>query len=350
MPNEAGARVCTGCGAALAPAAESAPPPSQGLGRLGPYRLVEKLGEGGMGVVYRAQDERLGREVAVKVLHPTLVRDENLRARFRREAQVHAKILHPNVVTLLTVYEEADTMALVMEYVRGRNLRAWMRAHQPGLDEILHLADGMLAGLAAAHAIGVVHRDFKPANVLITDEGVVKIMDFGLAKPARLEKDLTQAGAIVGSYRYMAPEQIRGEHVDARTDLYAFGIVLYEMCTGSVPFDARGRGSEFIIMEKQVREPPEPPSARNPAVPPPLEHLILSLLAKNPEDRPASAEAVRRALRQVRHLLAHREIASARAHLPPPDHEPSNWEIFVGLVKALARKLGLGKETRGRDS
>ena len=341
MPNEPHARVCAGCGAELGEARASS------LGRLGPYRFLEKLGEGGMGVVYRALDERLGREVAVKVLHPALVRDASLRERFRREAQVHAKIIHPNVVTLLTVYEEGEAMALVMEYVRGRNLKSWMRVHRPGLLQVLELADGMLAGLAAAHALGVVHRDFKPANVLVTDEGVVKIMDFGLAKPmTRVEGDLTHAGAIVGSFRYMAPEQIQGEPVDARTDLYAFGIVLYEMCTGTVPFDAKGRGSEFAIMEKQVREPPEPPSRRNPAIPAALESLILSLLAKRPEDRPASAEDVRRTLRRIQHMIAQREIAQARAHLPPPDHAPSNWEIFVGLIKAFARKLGW----RGRDA
>ncbi len=337
MPNDEGAASCAGCGARLPPSGEA----RQGLGRLGPYRFVEKVGEGGMGVVYRAFDERLGREVAVKVLHPALVRDETLRERFRREAQVHAKVIHPNVVTLLTVYEEDDAMALVMEYVRGRNLRSWMRARRPGLLEVLQLADGMLAGLAAAHALGVVHRDLKPANVLVTDDGTVKIMDFGLAKPAtRLEQDLTHSGAIVGSFRYMAPEQIRGEAVDARTDLYAFGVVLYEMCTGSVPFDAKGRGSEFEIMEKQVREPPPPPSQRNPDIPPALEGLILSLLAKRPEDRPASAEDVRQTLRRIQHMIAQREIAHARAQLPPPDHEPSNWEILVGLVRALARKLG----------
>jgi len=322
--------------------APSSPRADEVAGRLGPYRLLEKLGEGGMGVVWRAFDERLGREVALKVLHPELLRDSALRERFRREAQMHAKILHPNVVTLLTVYEEGETMALVMEMVRGINLREWLRHRRKGLrlGEVLAIADAILAGLEAAHALGVVHRDLKPANVLITDDGQVKLMDFGLAKPQRdPSKDLTSSGAIVGSFRYMAPEQILGKPVDARTDLYAFGILLYEMCTGRVPFDASGKGSEYVIMEQQVHQAPVPPSKYQPGIPAALESLILHLLAKKPEDRPPSASAVRATLQRIRHMLAQRAIADLRMRMPPPGKEMSNWEIAKGLLLALWRKL-----------
>ncbi|MDX8401177.1 MAG: serine/threonine-protein kinase [Mariprofundaceae bacterium] len=334
-----GGGFCANCGAAIGPV-------SGALGRLGQYVLDEKIGEGGMGIVYRAHDEKLGREVAIKVLHPHLLKHENLKERFRREARMHAKLIHPNIVTLLSLYEDKEHMALVMEMVRGINLREWLRKRQGRLrlGEILAIADAILAGLEAAHTLGVVHRDLKPANVLITDDGQVKLMDFGLAKPEHdPRKDLTHSGAIVGSFRYMAPEQILGEPVDARTDLYAFGILLYEMCTGRVPFDASGKGSEFVIMEQQVRKMPEPPSRYQPKIPPALESLIMHLLAKKPEDRPPSATAVRTTLQRIRHMLSQRAIADVRMRMPPPGKKMSNWEIAKGLVLALLRKLGLGR-------
>ncbi len=332
---------CEGCGAALNSASARAQAKAE-QGMLGPYRLLEKIGEGGMGVVWRAEDTRLGREVALKVLHPQWLRDPALKERFRREAQVHAKIQHPNIVTLYTLYEEGETMALVMEMVHGKNLREYVRERgKLTLGEVFALADAILKGLEAAHQLGVVHRDLKPANVLITARGEVKIMDFGLAKPEQADTELTQSGAIVGSYRYMAPEQILGEAVTPRTDLYAFGVMLYELCTGRLPFDASGRGGEFRIMEHHVRTPPTPPRTYNPDLPPALEALILKLLAKSPEERPASAEEVRRELIRIRHMLTQRELGKARAHLPPPGKKLSNWEILKGLWRAFLRKLGL---------
>ncbi len=288
---------CRHCGVALL-GGDQAP-------RIGPYRLEAKLGEGGMGVVYRATDEKLHREVAIKILHPHLLRQQDLMERFRREARMHARIIHPNIVTLLSLYEDGEHMALVMEMVHGQNLRDYLRQNpRPPLLDVIRITEAICAGLDAAHKLGVVHRDLKPANVLLATDGAIKLMDFGLAKPERGEEDLTQSGATVGSFRYMAPEQILNQPVDARTDLYALGILMYQMTTGTLPFTASSEGGgEFEIMEKQVRQMPEPPHKLNPSLPRAMSELIMSLLAKDPEDRPASCEVVREALADIARRL-----------------------------------------------
>jgi len=282
--------------------------------RLGQYVLLAKIGEGGMGVVYRARDESLDREVAIKVLHPHLLKQENLKERFRREARVHGKVQHPNIVTLLSLYEDDEYMALVMEMVHGQNLRQFLR-DKPTLSllDVLNIADEILVGLEASHQVDVIHRDIKPSNVLLTDDGKIKLMDFGLAKPQSGEDDLTKSGATVGSFRYMSPEQILNQQVDIRTDLYSFGIVLYEMCTGQLPFDAAGDGAaEFEIMEKQVREEPVEPRKLNRSLPKELSELILSLLSKRPDDRPASCAEVRAALKRIKQAPSARDAAALK--------------------------------------
>ncbi len=264
------------------------------LTSLGPYSIESRLGQGGMGIVYLATDKNLGRPVAIKVLHPHLLKHENLKQRFRREARMHAKLMHPNIVTLLSLYEDDTYMALVMEVVKGDDLKAFLRKN-PNLSikKKLKLAIEILKGLEAAHEFGMVHRDLKPANVLVSDKGEVKLLDFGLAKPEQGGEDLTQSGATVGSFRYMAPEQIMNNPLDARTDLYAFGILLFYMLIGKLPFDATGSGGEFEIMEKQVREPAPRPHEVNASIPLPVSNLILKLLEKNKTHRPKSASEVR---------------------------------------------------------
>jgi len=308
---------------------------------LGQYRLNAKLGEGGMGVVYQAMDEKLHREVAVKVLHPHLLQNENLKERFRREARMHAKLMHPNVVTLLSIYEDGEHMALVMEMVHGRNLKEHIKKN-PNLSlvDLVKISDSILAGLESAHHLGMVHRDLKPANVLISDEGAVKLMDFGLAKPERGDDDLTQSGATVGSFRYMAPEQILNQPVDARTDLYAFGILLYQVCTGKLPFDASASGGgEFEIMEKQVREEPVAPHELVPSLPMPLSDLILLLLEKTPADRPADCAAVRKML----HAMLKTDSSDQRlqsVRMPTRQaNDDSSSDIAKGLLRALWQSL-----------
>jgi len=307
---------------------------------LGQYRLDAKLGEGGMGIVYQATDEKLHREVAVKVLHPHLLQNENLKERFRREARMHAKLMHPNVVTLLSLYEDGEHMALVMEMVHGKNLKEYLKVHPAlSLVELVKICDAILSGLEAAHLLGMVHRDLKPANVLLSSDGSVKLMDFGLAKPKKGDDDLTQSGATVGSFRYMAPEQILNQPVDARTDLYAFGILLYQVCTGKLPFDATaGGGGEFEIMEKQVRENPPAPHLLVPSLPPALSDLIMRLLSKNPADRPMDCKEVRDDL----HALLRQESRDPGRAIRLPSrmaNDDSNAQIAKGLLLALFRKV-----------
>ena len=308
--------------------------------QLGPYRLIEQLGAGGMGTVYRAEDSNLGREVAVKVLHPHLLSNDELKARFAREARLHASINHPNIVTLYSLHEENGELALIMEMVHGRNLREYLGAPRPlTMDHLLHIAIAILKGLAAAHDKGLVHRDLKPANILIADDGQVKIMDFGLAKQhGNHEDDLTQSGAVVGSYRYMAPEQIMHEEVDARTDLYAFGIVLFRMLTGVLPFDSSGSsGGEFEIMEKQVRGEPPSPLELNPAIPHALNHLLLRLLAKKPDDRPQNCAEVINRLEQILQGGDDTHITVISAPSRHQDHT-SAITIASGLLTAAGTK------------
>lgn len=279
---------CKSCGTLLSGGA-SAP-------QLGHYRLVEKIGEGGIGAVYLAFDEENSREVAFKVLHGNLLQDKNHLTRFRREAYLQSQLNHPNTVRLLAVYEDGHNLGLVMEMLRGCELKAYL--HHRGVlsgPEIHYLAGAILSGLEVAHEKGIVHRDLKPSNIFLTDNGGVKIMDFGTAKLQTVRSDLTKAGGAIGSYYYMAPEQITGGEVDERTDLYALGIILYQLATGELPFTGK-MGGEFEIMEKQVRQAPEPPDEINPDIPAVLTSVIMTMLEKNPDNRFASCASVRQAL------------------------------------------------------
>jgi len=216
--------------------------------RLGAYEIVAPLGAGGMGEVYRARDTRLGREVALKVLPADVAADAEHLARFEREARTVAALNHPNIVMLHSIEEHAGTRFLTMELIEGRTLATLVAPGGLPLARVLELAVPLADALVAAHDKGIVHRDLKPANVMVTADGRVKVLDFGLAKLTRVAPDLvatqastlasptTTGGEVLGTVPYMAPEQIRGEIVDARTDLFAFGVVLYELAGGRRPF------------------------------------------------------------------------------------------------------------------
>gem|GEM_PF-3100857 len=311
--------------------------------KLGPYTITSRLGQGGMGIVYEAMDDNLGRKVAIKVLHPHLLRHENLKARFRREARRHAKLMHPNIVTLLSLYEDEEHMALVMEMVEGIDLKAYLKKNpQLSLEIKLNIALDILSGLEAPHQFGMVHRDLKPANVLVSNQGEVKLLDFGLAKPEEGEDDLTQSGATVGSFRYMSPEQILNQAIDSRTDLYAFGILLYFMLVGKLPFDATSNGGEFEIMEKQVREPAPTPCVENPDIPTEISDLILSLLEKNKNNRPRDAATVRSIIKNIRTNIRERRKHPKHENKQPvrtPGRAPSNAEVAQQWIHLAKRKL-----------
>src|SRR3954447_3616975 len=266
----------------------------------GRYELHRRLARGGMADVFLARDQLLDRPVAVKVLFPEYAADPNFVERFRREAQSAANLNHPNIVSVYDWGQEQGTYFIVMEYVEGRSLADIIRTEGPlHPQRAAEVASDVAAALGFAHRNGVVHRDVKPGNVLISPTGQVKGADFGIARAlgADPESNLTQAGSVMGTATYFAPEQAQGLPLDPRSDLYSLGVVLYEMVTGRPPF---GGESPVAIAYKHVQEQPAPPTQVNANVPADLEAIILKLLAKNPAARYASADDLRADLRRFR--------------------------------------------------
>jgi serine/threonine protein kinase len=264
---------------------------------LGRYEVGRLLGAGGMAEVYEGLDRLLARRVAIKVLLAQYAHDPAFLARFRREAQSAASLSHPNIVGVFDTGSEGDTWFIVMEYVDGRTLKDVIRAEGPLYwSRAAEVAADVAGALAVAHARGIVHRDVKPGNVMLTTDGKVKVMDFGIAR-ATAVPSITQTAAVVGTAQYIAPEQAQGLEVDARTDVYALGCCLYEMVTGQVPFTGP---TPVAIAYRHVREDPTPPRALNPDVPVSLERVCLKAMAKPPEDRYQTAVDFQRDLERVR--------------------------------------------------
>ncbi|MDT8071199.1 MAG: protein kinase, partial [Terriglobia bacterium] len=287
--------------------------------RLGPYEIVSPLGAGGMGEVYCARDTRLDRTVAVKVLPSNLSDNPDLKQRFEREAKVISSLNHPHVCTLFDVGEHEGIVYLVMEHLEGETLADRLIRGPLKINEALELASDIAEALDKAHHAGIIHRDLKPANIMLTRSGA-KLMDFGLAKPALAlatgatgaispstptmslqalsapASPLTQKGAIVGTFQYMAPEVLQGAEADARSDIFSFGCVLYEMVTGRRAFEGKSQLSvATAILEKEI----EPITSENPNVPPVLAQIISTCLAKNPDERFACSHDVNLQLRSV---------------------------------------------------
>ncbi len=268
---------------------------------LGHYRILEKIGAGGMGVVYRAHDERLDRDVALKVLPAGSLTDESARKRFRKEALALAKLSHANIAPIYDFDTQDGTDFLVMERVGGQSLAQRLAAGSLAEKEVATLGAQIAAALEEAHDQGIIHRDLKPANVLLTPKGQAKVLDFGLAKLLRpvsstTTESFTETQATAGTLPYMAPEQLRGETADARTDLFAAGIVLYEMSTGQRPF------REAIVSrltDAILHQPPVPPRALNARISSELERIILKCLEKEPENRYQSAKELGVDLRRL---------------------------------------------------
>jgi serine/threonine protein kinase/DNA-binding CsgD family transcriptional regulator len=258
------------------------------------YRLVERLGEGSMGIVYRAHDETLDRHVAIKFLLPERIGSGEASARFLREARAVARLSHPNIMTLYDVGREGEWHYLVLEHIPGQDLHALMVESGGPLPvrEALHAIRGALEALAYAHAQGIVHRDVKPENIMVTPDGQVKVTDFGLAL-ARGDVRLTREGIIVGTVLYLAPEVVAGRPADGRADLYAVGAVLYELLTGRPPFAS---DDPAAIFSQILNAPVTPPRAFDLSIPAEVERVILKLLAKDPAERCASAEEALAAL------------------------------------------------------
>jgi tRNA A-37 threonylcarbamoyl transferase component Bud32/Skp family chaperone for outer membrane proteins len=265
----------------------------------GRYRLGSLLGVGGMARVYVASDRVLERQVAVKVLSPPYAQDPVFVERFRREARAAARLSHPNIVAVFDSGADAAQLYLVMEYVAGQSL-AQLLASQGRLAprRSVELAVQVCAALAAAHAQGLVHRDVKPANVLVDPDGQVKVADFGIVK-ASAATTLTGTGTVLGTAAYLSPEQAQGGPVDARSDLYGLGCVLYELLCGTPPFGSGADSPPVAVATRHVSEPPEPPSARNPRVDLALDQVVLTALAKDPAQRYQSAVDMQDALQRV---------------------------------------------------
>ncbi|HEY3384419.1 MAG TPA: protein kinase [Vicinamibacterales bacterium] len=261
---------------------------------IGNYRVVQKLGEGGMGAVYKAVDTLLEREVALKMLRSEYAGQPDLVERFRTEAVTLARLNHPHIATLYGLTRDDERFFMVMEFVHGETLEHLVSQHGPlQAEAATRWTCQVLRAMEYAHRRGVIHRDIKPANLMVTaEEGSIKVMDFGIARVLGSAHQ-TQLGHVIGTASYMAPEQIRGKEVDGRSDLYSLGIVLYQFVTGHPPFTG---SDEFAIMTAQVTQPPTPPSELVDTVPDWLEAAVLRALSKSPDERFASATDFRRAL------------------------------------------------------
>jgi serine/threonine protein kinase len=276
----------------------SAPQAPDEIGRLGSYRVLRELGQGGMGMVFEAEDTRLKRRVALKVMQPDIARNSKAKQRFVREAELAARITHDYIVTIYDIGEANNVPFVAMQLLVGESLHDRIRRERRlSIAEVLRIGRETAEGLAAAHAVGLIHRDIKPANLWMeapgkpgaNSMGRVKILDFGLARSADDTAHLTQSGAIVGTPAYMAPEQGRAKPVDARADLFSLGCVLYELCTGERAFP--GADTMAILMSLAV-DTPEAPNTIRSEVPAALSDFIMRLLEKDPAKRPGSAAEV----------------------------------------------------------
>ncbi|HZI66080.1 MAG TPA: serine/threonine-protein kinase, partial [Thermoanaerobaculia bacterium] len=313
--------------------------------RLGPYEIVAPIGAGGMGEVYRARDTRLERTVAVKVLPSHLSASEESRQRFEREARTISQLSHPHICALYDVGREGETEYLVMEYLEGETLSERLDRGALPTDQVLRFGVEIADGLDKAHRQGIVHRDLKPGNVMLTKSGV-KLLDFGLAKvvaqaagsgasltalPTRA--NLTQEGTILGTFQYMAPEQLEGREADSRTDIFAFGAVLHEMATGKKAFSGESQAS--LISSIMASEPP-PVSAVAPLAPPALDRIVRRCLVKDPDGRWQSARDVSLELDEV----ARSPMTATTATTPVARRSGfAGWIVAAGLLLALLASL-----------
>ena len=297
------------------------------------YRIIKKIGAGGMGEVYLAEDTKLKRNVALKFLPPHLCQDEDCRARFKREAQAAAKLDHPNIVTIHEVSEYQGRPFFAMQHVEGQSLRDHAKARELEIERVINLSIQICDGLGAAHDKQVIHRDIKPSNIVIDAYGRPKILDFGLAAVQGGEH-LTKTGSTLGTVRYMSPEQVQGKEVDHRTDLFSLGVVLYELICGNSPF---ARDNDMATGQAIVNDTPEPLTRYRANVPEPLQAIVAKLLEKDPNLRYQSAAGVIPDLRQLRR----RSDSDATATMPIRGRRRNLMRVLVPTALAIVVALVL---------
>jgi serine/threonine-protein kinase len=269
---------------------------SQEIKRIGDYEILTELGAGGMGRVYKVRNQISDRVEAMKILLPDLAGREELAARFLREIKLLAGLNHPNIAQLRTAFTNDNQLVMIMEYVEGVSMATHLSGAAIPVPDAVNYIDQALNALGYAHEKNVIHRDMKPGNMMLTPQGVVKVMDFGIAR-SDSDQTLTLAGTSLGTVNYMSPEQVKGMPTDPRSDLYSVGVCLYEMVTGKKPFNA---GSDYSIMTAHVNEAPRPPLELQPDLPAALNQIILIAIAKDPAQRFQTATAFRNALNNVR--------------------------------------------------
>src|ERR1700720_3783166 len=327
------------------------------------YRIIEILGGGGMGVVYKAEDTRLGRFVALKFLPENVAHDPQSLERFRREARAASALNHPNICTIYEINESESQTFIAMELMEGNTLKHLISGQPMEIDTVLELGIQIAAALEVAHSKGILHRDIKPANIFVTRHGQAKVLDFGLAKltvneaggatagpTLTMEENLTSPGTAIGTVAYMSPEQVRGKELDGRTDLFSFGAVLYEMCTGSLPFQGDTSG---VIFEAILNRAPVAPIRLNSRVPPRLEEIINKALEKDREVRGQSGAELKADLKRLQPDSIPGTAAPVTAALAG-QHSSKKWQagaavvLAVVIVGALAGWLAAHRGTQSK--